>query len=466
MLKISTADIQKELNRRATNKFDLTFADTGEFARVLYTKHMQVIADTAKFQQVAMIAANRVGKSELGAYCVAAWATGNYPYWWEGKRFKSKVNVLAAGETGKLVRDSIQKKLLGEFGYIGTGSLPKHLISHTSPKAGIPNAIDLALIKHVSGQESVIQLQSYDQGRESFQATERHVIWCDEEPPLEIYVEMLLRTMTTNGVVLSTFTPMKGVSDTVLHLQDQFAKGRASMVSATWDDAPHLTQQQKDDMFATLPPHQRDARTKGIPSLGSGAIYPVLESDFVIEPIALGKHWQHAYGFDVGWNNTAACWGALDPDADVLYIYADYKEGGKEPSQHAAAIKGRGNWIKGAIDPASAGSGQRDGQVLMELYRHQGLNLLPADNTIEAGLFEVFDRLVTGRLKVFSTCSKLLDEYRLYRRDEKGRIVKQNDHIMDAMRYLVRSWRSVAGVNVQKKIISIPKPQQSSWMSR
>jgi len=39
-------------------------------------------------------------------------------------------------------------------------------------------------------------LKSYDQGRESFQGTEQHVIWLDEEPPLPIYVEALTRTMT------------------------------------------------------------------------------------------------------------------------------------------------------------------------------------------------------------------------------------------------------------------------------
>jgi hypothetical protein len=36
------------------------------------------------------------------------------------------------------------------------------------------------------------------------------------------------------------------------------------------------------------------------------------------------------------------------------------------------------------------------------------------------------------------------NEYRLYRRDENGRIVKKHDHLMDVMRYLVRSGRTVA----------------------
>lgn len=217
-MQITTTQIRQELERRRFNKYDLTFTDD---VRGGYSKHMQVLSDTAKFRQVCMMAANRVGKSELGAYAVATWATGNYPHWWAGKRFKGAVNIQVAGETGKLVRDSVQKKLLGEIGALGSGAVPKEFILSTTPKAGTPNAVDTVLIRHKLGGTSIIQFQSYDQGREAFQATERDVIWDDEEPPLDVYTEQLLRTMTTGGVVLSTFTPLKGVSETVLHLQAQ-----------------------------------------------------------------------------------------------------------------------------------------------------------------------------------------------------------------------------------------------------
>ena len=458
---ITTDRIKQELERRRYNKYDLMFPDD---TRAGYAKHMEVLEDTASYRQVCMMAANRVGKSELGAYAVSTWATGNYPHWWTGKRFNKPVNVQVAGETGKLVRDSVQKKLLGEIGYLGTGSIPKEFIQSTTPKAGTPNAIDTTLIRHKSGGTSVIQFQSYDQGREAFQATERDVIWDDEEPPLDVYTEQLLRTMTTKGVVLTTFTPLKGVSDTVLHLQAQAAEDRAKIISATWDDAPHLGEEEKEELFNTLPPHQREARSKGVPSLGSGAIYPVLEQEFVIDPVAIPPHWNLGYGFDVGWNNTAACWGALDRDTDTLYIYADYKEGKKEPAVHAAAIKGRGDWIRGAIDPASSGRAQKDGEQLIQLYKQQGLKLIKADNTVEAGIFDVYERLTTGRLKVFSTCTKLLEEYRLYRRDEKGRIVKRDDHIMDAWRYLVRTLQSTVDTKVQKKPPMPLNNRRTSWM--
>lgn len=317
---------------------------------------------------------------------------------------------------------------------MGSGLIPKNRIVDTTPKQGVPRAIDEIHVTHNKGV-SVLQLQSYDQGRVAFQATERDGIWLDEEPPLEIYSECLIRTTTTKGIVISTFTPLKGMSETVLSLRQKAEQGIGKIITATWDDAPHLSEETKEDLWASLPPYQRDARTKGIPSLGSGAIYPVSEEQAVVSDIPLPPHWKRLYGMDVGWNNTAALWLAWDQDNDIVYVTNEYKRGQAEPASHSAAIKAPGEWIPGAIDPASAGANQHDGTNLIDKYIDLGLNLTYADNSVEAGLFEVYRRLTTNRLKIFKSCVKTLEEYRLYRRDEKGKIVKDNDHLMDCLRY-------------------------------
>lgn len=357
----------------------------------------------------------------------------------------------------------MQFKLMGSISDIGTGFIPKDAITDKKPKSGIPDAFDMVYIKHKSGGTSVLQFQSYDQGREAFQATERDFIWFDEEPPQDVYSEALIRTMTTKGCVLTTFTPLKGVSETVLSLQDKAEKGAAYVVIATWDDAPHLDEQTKQEMLAALPPHQRDARSKGVPALGSGAVYQVVEADILCDPFPIPAHFKQLYGMDVGWNNTAAAWGAYDPDNDIIYLTSDYKKGQSEPAVHASAIKGRGDWIPGAIDPASRGRAQHDGEQLINLYRAQGLKLQLADNAVEAGVFNVYERLSTGRLKIFRTCVDTLVEYRLYRRDEKGKIVKQNDHIMDALRYMVMSIIHGGIVKIIKKAVNAPI-RRSGWM--
>jgi hypothetical protein len=209
---------------------------------------------------------------------------------------------------------------------------------------------------------------------------------------------------------------------------------------------PHLTPEQKKELWQSIPPYQRDARSKGIPQLGSGAIYPVPESDVVVNPFPLPVYWPRSYGLDVGWNRTCAIWGAHDREADIVYLYNEHYRGQAEPSIHAAAIRARGEWMLGVIDPAARGRGQKDGEQLMQNYLDLGLMLSKADNGVEAGLFDVWERLTTGRLKVFSTMQNWLTEYRLYRRDEKGQVVKVNDHAMDATRYLIVSGVALATV--------------------
>jgi hypothetical protein len=194
---------------------------------------------------------------------------------------------------------------------------------------------------------------------------------------------------------------------------------------------------------------------RGVPSLGSGAIYPLAESDIVVEPFAIPGWMQQCYGLDVGWNKTAAVWAAHDPEAGVTYLYSEYYRSQAEPPIHAEAIKARGTWIPGVVDPAARGRGQKDGEQLLQIYRGLGLKLEPAANAVESGIYEVWSRLSTGRLKIFSTLQNWLAEFRIYRRDEKGRVVKEGDHLMDATKYLCLSGLSRA----------VARPM-STWLQR
>ena len=197
-------------------KIESYYPDIGPLSREHYPKHIQFFKAGAEHRERLMLAANRVGKTEgVGGYETTLHLLGEYPDWWEGYRFKKPVKAWAAGDTGKTVREIIQAKMLGEPGQIGTGLIPGDRIKRTTSKAGVPDAVETV---YVSGKYGVSQLvlKSYDQRREAFQGTEQDVIWLDEECPLDIYAECLLRTMTTDGRIMLTFTPVQGLTELVL----------------------------------------------------------------------------------------------------------------------------------------------------------------------------------------------------------------------------------------------------------
>lgn len=454
----------EEREKRARGRKIFTyFPDTGPLRRELYPKHMQFFSAGATFPERALMGANRTGKTEgCGGYEVVCHLTGIYPAWWAGRRFNRPTEFWAAGDTSKTVRDILQEKLLGKTGDYGTGMIPADAIMRTTPKQGIPDAVETVFIRHLSGGTSELAFKSYDQGRDAFQGTKKDGVWLDEEPPLEIYTECLLRTMDTtgeggiNGIVILTFTPMMGLSETVMQFMpggeiEEKATGSKCVVMVAWDDVPHLSQKAKDALYASIPPYQRDARTKGIPQLGSGAIYPVPESEITVDDRPIPEHWPRGFALDVGWNKTAAGFYAWDRENDIVYRTGEHYRGQAEPSIHAEAIKARGAWIPGVSDPAARGRSQVDGAQLLQMYKDLGLDIDVANNAVESGIYEMWQRLSTGRFKVFKSCVNWLAEYRIYRRNEKGQVVKGNDHAMDESRYFIMSGLSRAKVKPSPK---------------
>ncbi len=212
-------------------------------------------------------------------------------------------------------------------------------------------------------------------------------------------------------------------------------------VQIGWNDAIWLDEDTKADLLKSTPPFLRDAVVNGTPSLGSGAIYPISLDDVVLKASEVGEipaYYKRIYGMDVGWNRTAVAFVALDPDTDVAYVYGEYYGTKQEPEIHAARIrKVAGDTLVGVIDPAARQRNQQTGEQLVRIYNKLGLRLRKADNTIDAGLLEVWSRLASGRLKFYPNTPNLQNEYLLYRRDEKGQIVKEHDHLMDALRYAI-----------------------------
>lgn len=447
--------LAEELARRQTWPLRRYFAERGPFARTHYPQHLKWIRAGRTHPVRAFMAANRVGKTLLGTYELTLHLTGEYDEyapWWDGYRFDRPIVAWVAGDTGKTVRDIIQPKLLGSAATGEAGLVPPPLLREVLPKYGVPEGLELIRVAHRAGGLSTLVFKSYDQGRTAFQGTGIDVILLDEEPPDEVFSECLLRIVPTGerpgGRLMLTFVPLRGLSPLVARLlpmgalaqaaQDGWSDGHQFTILCSWDQVPHLSEADRAAWLSAMQPYEREARTKGIPLLGSGLVYPVPEDDIRIPDFELPAHWPRGWAMDAGWQVTAVVWGALDPATDTLYIWAVYRREHADPSAHAMAILSRGAWMPGVGD--LAGISPTDGRQLIGIYRDElGLDVELADKAVDAGILAVWQRLTTGRLRVFQSCTPWFEEFRLYRRDERGRIIKEHDHLMDATRYLVRA---------------------------
>lgn len=204
--------LEAEQDRRARNRLDFLYPDTGLLRRELYVKHVAFFEAGAKYNERCMLGSNKSGKTTAGAVESSYHATGRYPAWWKGKRFDCPTVGWVCNNTNIDCRDINQLELLGPPGQFGTGTLPYDCIINNKPKPSVPDAVETTYIRHSSGGQSMLLYKAYEQGREKFQGRNIHWIWADEEVPSDIYTEMFMRIMTTNGIIFLTYTPLLGLT--------------------------------------------------------------------------------------------------------------------------------------------------------------------------------------------------------------------------------------------------------------
>jgi hypothetical protein len=266
---------------------------------------------------------------------------------------------------------------------------------------------------------------------------ERDVIWEDEEAPMDIHSENLMRTMTTGGIVFNTFTPLKGETALVSDLMRRAKEGTVFTTNVWWDDVGHITKAMIDDMKSRYPNHELRARRYGEPQLGTGAIFTIDPDSYTIRTNECPDYWARLYGLDFGWvHPTAAVWLAHDRETDIVYVYSEHRRALAEPPIHIAAIKARGEWITGIAE--TAGTNADDGKRMIDIYKKQGLKLkkvVKGPGSLESSIMLVQTRLAAGTLKIMDTCPYLLEEMRRYHRDENGKVVDKVDDLIAALRY-------------------------------
>jgi len=438
-----------------------------------YPKQAQFLRLGRTKRERLLMAGNQNGKTITGSYEAACHATGHYPAAWEGRVWERPTKGWAAGETGTVVRDVSQKYLLGEPGDIealGTGMIPKEDILDLSLARGVTDAYDTAHIQHYTQGDkdgtSIIRFKSYEQGRTKFQADTIDWFWCDEEAPMDIYSEILTRTTATGGMGWMTFTPLKGRSDVVLRFTDEHDPSRET-VTMTIEDAEHIPPSERAAIIAAWPVHEREARAKGVPMLGSGRIFQVSEDAIGEDTMEyIPPHWPKLWAIDFGIGHPfAAVLIAWDRDNDVIHVLHAFKIADQLPIMHAAQMKTIGRNVPVAWPHDGDSREKNNGEPLAKAYKDQKLRMLPEHATwpdgsisTEAGIMEMQQRFATGRLKVARHLSEWFGEYREYHRKD-GVIVKERDDIMSATRIAVMAKRHAQLVQLGDRPIDRSREQ-------
>jgi phage terminase large subunit-like protein len=401
-----------------------------------------------------LLAANQSGKTRSAGAEVGFHTTGLYPDWWEGRRYTHPTRWWVGCTSSEMTRDNPQRILLGPPGHWGEGPIPNASILEMKRSRTTSEGIDILQIKHKLGGASQITFKSYEQRREKWQGETLHGVWYDEEPPQDLYMEGLTRTNATKGMTMLTATPLLGMTAVVRRFypepdHESRAIVQMHLEDCRYEDGPgHYTDAEIAAIVSAYPEHERDARAKGVPMLGSGRIFPVAEAHIEAEPFEIPGSWARMGAIDFGWDHpTAAVEIAWDREGDVLFVTNCYKRAERTPAHHCMTLR---RWHQGMPWAWPHDGWQHDkgsGKTLADQYRGEGLRMLREHATfpdggfgLEAGLQEMLDRMQTGRFKVWKHLEEWWAEFRLYHRKD-GKVVKEGDDLMAATRVAVMAKR-------------------------
>lgn len=410
--------------------------------------------------------ANRCGKTTAAARELTMHLTGLYADWWEGARFDRPINAWIILRDSKYFR-FMYDTLFGMSQGAEFSLVPGHLITYE-------NRGDMSFkIKHVKGGFSNLQFKSAESGREKMQSSRIDFAWFDEEPPGAILSEVrarLAQIKGNSGRSLCVYTLYPGLGMTNL-IHDFWYDGETRIPEKTvsrdkWycivplSEVRHMTDDEKVALEQAYPEDERDARIRGIPYIGKGLVYAFSRSSYIgEEPNGLGEY---IYGLDVGYTNqTALLAFKYDRINDVLYCVDEYYENKKsiaELCEDWAALdkESFGGLFKGApilCDPAIKQKNIQTGRQTLELFNdilmEKGLasNFIEANNRREVGIEKVRSLIRGGKLKISEmNCPNLLKEFSQYAYVDDGKIPKNNDHALDALRYAVSKYQEATSI--------------------
>lgn len=436
-----------------------------EFPWDWYEWQLELQEATQTHSDVWLLAANQIGKTEVGGYTAAVMITGDYPEDWKGHRFSvQNLRVWLMGVDSKQLREVLQGQIFGTLQKDGTftgGWIHPDEVVDVIRSRTTSDLAEEVMVKTKQGGIARVALRTYSQlqtGSDTLPVAGEVVdlIYCDEQPPDKAQGQLTVRTTNGDGGRggrrITTLTPELGLTDELERRMNNPGTGQIVMGPIGWDRAPHLTPEKQERLLAAIPPHEREMRTKGVPFFGSGLVFPVSEDRFVCDPFRPeDRPWGRVLrAIDFGADHpTAVSWLFYDPDVDTVYLTRTYRESlkwadGVSPvATHTLAANSQ--WKHSPmVYPHDGDNETAAGEALARQYMDAGIpdmlafsNPTPDDKRnirVEPGIQTMLDAMQAGKFKVFNTCTDFLEERRAYHRKD-GKIVKVRDDSISATRY-------------------------------
>ena len=481
--KVELIYLLEEKERRQAAKKHLT-----SYA-IFYPWQRDFVAATHQYYECCLCAGNQIGKTFTGTTIDAMHLLGDYPEDWEGHQFDHAPLCWGLSYSMEKSRDLLQKALFGELraGEFTGGLIPKDRIIDYQSAPGTPNACRTVRVKHRLGV-AVMQFWSYTQGQHAIMGDVVDWVHVDEEPEDQtIRPQLLTRTINGDlgrgGRIIYTFTPENGRTELVVQFMDTPTSSQFFMQKG-WDDAPHMTDEKKERLLDQYPSYQRDMRSKGDPMLGHGRIYDIGDDYITCDPLAdIPDHWYVIRGMDFGWDHPQAHIQLYeDRDNGIFYVAKAWKARHTSANDAWGVVKEWGEavptaWPQDGLQHEKA----RDDAVQQKVhYQKAGFKMLSefatwppvsdgpgkmksGGNSVEQGLYEIADLMRKGNFRFVRGLTDLFDEFRQYHRDEKGKVVKTKDDLLDAVRtaYMMRRYAMRVGdLKTGPTAAYIPKPMK------
>ena len=430
-------------------------------------KHQLKFFLTGNSERRGILAANRIGKTVSTCYETAMHLTGLYPDWWNGYRFDKAITCMVAGEGWSQVALVLQNELLGTQDVkisenIGTGAIPRDRIITDTMRNDGANCIGVE-IKHVSGGKSYLLFANYTQEVRQLQGFKLNLAVFDEQPPDDFFSEMVTRTATTQGKVLCSFTPLKGLNGLVSKFWNK--EEGYEFIRVSWDDVPEydpwgqpfLLNETRRQLERDYLPHERDARIAGKPVMGKGAVFQIRQwptyktGEFNFSEM---PHIHRIIALDLGLVNDKTVISLMywEPYEKTAFLHKQIVVQGIEeaiPTQyvnHLLRPEVFGTPIVLPPDASTQGRYTMSSSSIRELFENYELNVYekaimnPPDsegrvtNHKAYGINQMRQMLEVGSLMINENCTNFLNEAQNYFVDEKGRFSDPDDCI-DSARY-------------------------------